>query len=165
MRNKEPARRKIRMTKECPKFAGSRNPSSPRPSPPAAGGEGEEYFCVVPRVARSEPDWPTSQPWAICRNPVGVPHVAPTGLGGTVALLRRLNPTHRANYFSRPCGTCLEMALVPALKRRAILSLSLRDDVVTVVAEMVSHRPDHEIAQGELGGRANLPVCCANFCK
>ena|SRR5437667_3740089 len=29
-----------------------------------------------PKVARSEPDWPTSQPWALSRNPVGIrfPH-------------------------------------------------------------------------------------------
>src|SRR6266849_5701031 len=30
-------------------------------------------------------------------------------------------------FFSRPCGTCSTMALVPALKRRAILIRSLRD--------------------------------------
>src|SRR5258708_1456952 len=41
-------------------------PSSPRPSPPAAGGEGEKCFAFVPGVARS------SQPLANGRNPFGV---------------------------------------------------------------------------------------------
>ncbi len=30
------------------------------------------FLRVFPRVARSEPDWPTSQPWALWRNPVGI---------------------------------------------------------------------------------------------
>src|SRR5260370_28122827 len=40
----------------------------------------------------------------------------------------RLNPALRPHYFSRPCGTGSAVGLVPALKRRAILIVSLRDN-------------------------------------
>ena len=48
------------------------NPPLPgRLLPPREERE-KEFLAFVPRVARSEPDWPTSQPWAKCRHPFGV---------------------------------------------------------------------------------------------
>src|SRR6266508_5394861 len=31
-----------------------------------------DHLASLPRVARSEPDWPPSQPWALRRNPFGI---------------------------------------------------------------------------------------------
>ncbi len=61
-------------------------PSTPRglrrcsPRPNLARLERHNSFGVevptrlLPRVARSEPDWPSSQPWALRRNPFGILH-------------------------------------------------------------------------------------------
>ena len=48
------------------------NPPLPGPLLPLREEREKEFFAFVPRVARSEPDWPTSQPWANGRNPFGV---------------------------------------------------------------------------------------------
>ena|SRR5579859_2241536 len=52
------------------------NPPLPGPPPLFGGlkerGREKKFLAFVPRVARSEPDWPTSQPWANCLNPFGV---------------------------------------------------------------------------------------------